>query len=387
MADPPNQIPYIIVFFMLLFIVVLLIRNPKKVVLFVTLLTLIAPNSNVRAGEVDDARPRVFLSFINKDPDHLPTGLLNLFENLIPQLGGNADEDVSGSGLPAQWSLPKDWVSIAEKGYSHFLIGKADSVTDLENKYMQITLIYGKIVKDRGQAPHPHMTFFGSLSFPDFSLWSSTDGKRLYKYVCDMVPVVDLVKNDSKCMLEFVSVSAANSVRDRLYFIFPELREKYFFNVECLQPDSEENSDEALKKTQKLWDIFSNQFAEPLTDSYYNLNWLRDKCKGLPVSSLKPEPEFEIFGYLQSKNGLDLNILNKIWSRRQAERYPWSYADKPTVLDAQKWQDQLEPLRNLECNASDSDFIGAIQRLAPHLKAAIFYRSEQMPPAPWSCKR
>src|SRR4051812_2166093 len=102
-------------------------------------------------------KPKIFVGYINKDPGRPPAILVSILEDLLPQLGGFAPRTVAQ--LPADWSIPNYWKKLGGEGYTHFIVGGADAVTELQNRYKQPSWIVGKIARDQGA--NPHLTYYG----------------------------------------------------------------------------------------------------------------------------------------------------------------------------------------------------------------------------------
>lgn len=333
------------------------------------------PVSNAIALE----KPKVFIGYIDKDPAQPPSIIVSILETLGAQLAGQAPKTVEK--LPADWSIPKDWKKLGEK-YTHFIVGEADAAIDLQNRYKRPSWIVGKIAKDK--EGKPHLIYYGLLFLP---IWTSKDDADVYKYVCSdqQTPVVN---GSVDCMIPLLAPIAANFIGDQMHFLFPELRERYVFLLRCLQaaaPDSEL----ALNITQRLWDGLSG-FVEPSTNSWNDIETLKRACGNLTSNNAK-QPEFEIRGHFnnRTKKDLNLNIVNRVWDRRDAERYKWALGDDATSEEAHKWREQLElwRLKNVKCTldlADPLDWDDMVQHLTPHLGSVILSIASAEP-TPWSC--
>ena len=325
-------------------------------------------------------RPKIFVGYIDKDPAQPPSIIVSILDNLRPQLGGLAPETVAR--LPADWSLPKKWHELGDKGFTHFIVGGTDAVIELQNRYKQPSWIVGKIVRDQGAIPH--LTYYGLLFLP---IWTSKDDADVYKYVCEdqRTPIVN---GSIDCMIPLLALNAASLLRDKFYFIFPELRERYVFLLRCVQAPAAD-SELALSITQRLWDGLSG-FVEPSADWWNDVDMLKKACQDFTSTAAIKPAEFEIRGYFinHAKKDLNLNIVNKVWDRRDEERYKWALGDDLTSEEAHKWREQLEPWRrkNVKCSVEEAnpDWDDLMQHLAPHIGSVIL-SGAAAEPTPWSC--
>jgi hypothetical protein len=339
----------------------------------------------------EPAQPKIFLGYIQRDQDpaHEPVLLIRTLEQLSTLLGGHANRKVLP--LPDNWTISSGWPALAAE-YSHFVVGRADATSEMQGRYTQITWLVGKIMRSEDGAPH--LTYYGGLFA---SIWMDKQNSGIFSYEC--FPKNQVIFNGlATCMREITAPEAANVIRRLIVRIFPDLRDKYFFSMQCLNA-TDEIFDDAVDITRGLWDSLSEMLGTPSTNFWVNERLLRRFCHN-PEIPLDPQiaqrdpdrdPEFEIAGSYGSNKFLNLKISNFIGDRRDNEMQKFGFGDDLTSAEAHRWQEQLEiwRYRRIRCKvASDSqaDWPELTRELAPHLTSIILSRANlDMARQHWDC--
>jgi hypothetical protein len=327
---------------------------------------IVSPHTSAFAKANGQSRAKVFLGYIDNDPNDPQWLLPEILEELSKQLGGQADTLIHK--VPADWSISKDWRALGDSNYTHFVVGISQAAGDTKSQYMRPTWMIGKMTKDRDGVTH--LTYYGALFLRIFFSRDSPEIKR-YKNDCPEQALPAL----PKCMEPMLSEDAAGIIRVGLFRIFPDLREKYIFAIRCLQP----TSDTTLDITQNLWDALSSVLGKPSADYWDNIELLRKDClEPERIAALRKnlDPEFEISGNYSGSSSLNLKILNRIGDRRDQEVYAFALGDDSTSEEAHRWQDILEtwPSKRMKCSIAGEDspnWTEAIAGLAPHLTTVI----------------